>query len=507
MSLLSLPPELLCEVLNWSLPESFESLSLTCRKLYKIAQPLVPIHNSLRKRWQHDTGLTPRRGDSLRVLYEIALEPLVPRYIKRLNLQENDYVRWDIEYQDTEAAFRSDSDAMELIRKVVCESPYLKAADVDLESWWEEIEKESQSNLKDRNFHSVPFAIVSLLLFLPRIRELQLPRQWAELRLGSRFQDETEKRLIQPVMNALTTCPRTSGFEGKSLHELERILPHSSPDYERRAELQNLEHFLLLPNIREVFTTNCTAVNRHGGGAVSFDWTLPYHASRIRRIELAYSCMDPHSVSLLLSRVPSVEVFKYGHDIKWHGLQGDWNAARFVEAIAQCSGPRLLELAITVHSCLDMENGVTDFHAFKQLQKLEIDATIINAPPVWTGQRRGHDWHVPEGAARWTCDRLPCLATMLPPSLEELEINFDHDIGHDGTEDPLVDALTRDFASEREKRLPNLRKALWRQYRSDNARKLVESQGCSHEKFKGLAWDTMPRWVREFSFGIKFARD
>lgn len=45
-SLSSLPPELLDEVVQASLPEGFESLAFTCKSLHKSCIPFIALHNS-----------------------------------------------------------------------------------------------------------------------------------------------------------------------------------------------------------------------------------------------------------------------------------------------------------------------------------------------------------------------------------------------------------------------------------------------------------------------------
>jgi hypothetical protein len=214
-------------------------------------------------------------------------------------------------------------------------------------------------------------------------------------------------------------------------------------------------------------------------------------------------------MSLILSNTPRLQVFKYEQaHIGAPGVIPRWSSQKFVEAIAKNCGSTLTELAVTLHSSGSMKHGVQDFLAFTKLKKLEISLWILCGPSKESG-RAYSKWgsNLPEGACRWQQAELPCLASILPESLERVDINFT-DSG------PAVMALLTDFTEERATRLPALKKVLFRQWTGQlcqqeilyTERDLVEAEGCEYEVYKSDPalehWmdqrGNMALWVREF---------
>jgi hypothetical protein len=127
MALLTLPDELLQDVVERTLPEGFESFSLSQKRIYNIAQEYIPRHNRLRRRYKHFRSVLCRvecqsrtcadilrhkiRYDdnikcALHLLYRIAIEPTIAEYIEHVNLQKrkNDqFEEWTDLVNDHEA--------------------------------------------------------------------------------------------------------------------------------------------------------------------------------------------------------------------------------------------------------------------------------------------------------------------------------------------------------------------------------------------------------------------
>lgn len=86
-ALTSLPTELLEKIILHSLPEGFEGLALTCRKLYNLCTPSIEDHNQLHTQFREFTyNKYPNNGllsvhnpPAVNLIQEIAHNPFVAR--------------------------------------------------------------------------------------------------------------------------------------------------------------------------------------------------------------------------------------------------------------------------------------------------------------------------------------------------------------------------------------------------------------------------------------------
>jgi hypothetical protein len=517
MALSSLAPELLDEVINYCMPDGFESLVLSCKALYAYCQPKIPLHNRLSKRWKHATNEFPRHHDTLRILLEIVKEPLVARYIYHLNL-------WDLQQpisigNDPEARFRDDETTMQKIKDLIMESPlsrYLALADIDPDDWWSQLfipRTERHRNIPRYSYRrdyepakmNEEYAFIALLFLLPNLQSLTPFREWCHINM-----DDTNHHAAQyiyPVLDALVKHSNASNSPGLPLSKLETLYPSCLQRFDQRTAFQNLQWFLQLPSVTTMYASSCS--NESVTSYLPFSWRMASIPSNVTRLELSYCDMDVEDISTLLSNTPRLQVFKYGHQyIGGPGLLPPWSPQLFVETIAKNCGPTLTELAVTLHSGANIEHGVQDFLVFTKLKKLEIDLLVLFGPSKESGRVRfcrGRE--VPEGTCRWQMAELPCLASILPESLERIDFNFT-DAG------PAMLALLTDFTEERAARLPALKKVIFRQWIDtqshwegpETERDLVEAEGCDFEVYTVVPalehWErsrqNMALWVREF---------
>lgn len=532
MQLLDLPPEILDQIIDWCMPHGFESFVLSCKSVHARSKPLIPLHNDLKKKWTRAENDSPYRGDTLRFLREIAKQPLVARYIStlllwdrrlRLNRRKEEVIKEENEYPGSR--FRQDSEAMRGIKEVVLSwgAKYFDLAGISGEEWWREVEQEMKipENTEADSADDSPFATISLLLCLPNVKELQLSPRWGESRWYVEGDREKREGLRTPLLDALTRACHDPKFAEKSLGKLEVIFPFMSAWYEAKAGFGDAEWFILMPSVKEVFLTSCLAVD-DGYTGIPFNWHIPDIASNAYRLELAFCCIDTDGISKIVSRMPQLSIFKYGHECKWHGCLFDWNAGTFLEAVAKQVGHNIVELGFACEEIGAVENGVDDFkHAFPRLRKLDIDVRVLMAPPVSSGQMRGDCGFCPKGMKRWEEGELPCLATILPPTLEELHLNTDFPSTGD-ISNPHAKALItllNGFKQEREKYLPNLNNVVVRQFNVATAKSIVEDQGCvfeswnpqndeHHRKARSSYYNRqerrrMPLWIREFEDRIE----
>ncbi|KAF2872308.1 hypothetical protein BDV95DRAFT_542282 [Massariosphaeria phaeospora] len=495
MQLLDLAPELVEQIVDWSMPSGFESLALTCKALYGLCSSRIKLHN-LGKKWKH-VAYEPAywQVDVFRILHEISKEPLIARCIESLDLSHRHYGLYS-KPDGPGPDPRKDENAILGIKQTIQGSvlrSYLEEAGIDLEVWWETLLREANSDLEDGKENlDGPFLTLSLALMLPNLKKLALPEGW-----GTAFPDSThghgEKLLpIWSLLDTLVMRANSPNHGARPFGRLESICPSLNQGYERKYGMDMAQWFIQMPSVTALYAVSCLAVD-DGYTGREFHWRLPQFKSNLTRLELAYCCMDEAGISTVLSGMPSLQVFKYDHEIKWHGCLFDWNPGLFLESVAQHCGHNLTELAISANDINETENGIHSFHSFPRLKKLEFNVGVLSGPPVGSGQKRGMRGESPEGEEEWQEQELPCLATMLPSSLEELAVDFTFTM-----DEVALRALLENFPQERAARLPNLRKAVFRQWHVDTARSLIEGAGCELKAFDEFEH----QWLREFEDAV-----
>lgn len=489
MGLSDLPREILDLIIDQTIPSGIESFALTCKTIYERARSSIERHNALKRRWKHTTNAyTGRLCDTLRILYDIAHEPLIAEYIEYLNLWDRRHPD-ETEYQTAAVSFRNDSFAMSRIKDTVYHTDFLPhARRVEL---WQQIVGEDKQG-EGYGLDNL-FADVALLALLPNLKGLHPPDQWHELRHG-----ETSEALV-PVVESLVGLSDESTSRQKPLSSLETIFPFVEEGYDYRASLQCVQPFMCLESIRSIYAVSLVAIDDDYEDML-FTWSNPTLISPLVRIEFASCCMDAGALSVLLRNTPTLTIFRYSHQTKWDGLQYDWNAGEFMETLANYCGARLTDLALTIDELHgELINGASSFLRFTSLERLEVDVSVFCGPPVESGQRLGRDARIPEGSQPWTHVDIPCMGDMLPASMLELQVNTDHP---EPSEQALY-SLFKNIKDRRQDKLLKLEKVVIRQYQSRSIEKFVADHNVTLEVFEEeldlpRPRSMMPQWKRDF---------
>ena len=166
MALTFLPRELLSIVISHTIPEGFESLALTCKDIHVLCTPFIQHHNTLRSQYRHfNYTKTPSRT-AFDLIYRIALEPLVARYIRHADLI-NDSI-----FIHGEGALAYHRGLNDGVLRLVSESPYLKQAGLDWEVFLNRMGQDVTANQYSQDAASF------LLTLLPNVQTLNVPDGW-----------------------------------------------------------------------------------------------------------------------------------------------------------------------------------------------------------------------------------------------------------------------------------------------------------------------------------------
>ncbi|CAI6302360.1 unnamed protein product [Periconia digitata] len=508
MGLLDIPVEILDEILDLSLPLGIEGLALSCKAIYQRAAPQIRQHNALRRTWRcTNNSRTRRTDDTLQILYDIFQEPLGADYIEVLDLcderipNDGHYLtdrQWgaveepqsrSIEPNSRSSInFREIPMAMGNLKTFIEKSFQATAKQVNMDDVWSDIMKTELHPDEDDYKESI-WTVVSLLNMLPNITTLRLPSWW-----------EGPQGAVGETLHSIAQAANITGGPPKSLSKLKTILPFAEIGYESKAALQSVYECLTLGTMRELYLVSAVAVDDQYTGQ-PFKWIHPELTSSITRIEFAASCIDADGLSQLVAHTPHLAIFKYSHQCKWHGCQYDWNAGTFVETLAHHCGNTIIEIALTLEGLHGhIINGTSSFRSFPKLEKLEVDIELFCGPPVESGQRQGQDAYIPPGDNPWAKADIPCIGSMLPDNMREVQINTDYETpDHDA-----LRALLKNLREQRAERLHHLERVIVREYNGKSVQDLVDQAGATLETLGAGSMgpylkENVPEWRRKFN--------
>ena len=170
---MDLPVEILEIIIEFTMPDGFEKLTVTSRRLHALCSPLIKRHNLLRSHFRHFSFKRNFRDPSFQImnlfdlLARIAAEPLVAHYIRQADFTDDGFFAYG-------QRPKSYPDVINLtnMARVFTHSSYLKEAGIDGEEYYADIEAELQTNKYSQ--HAAAF----LLTLLPNLQTLTLPKLW-----------------------------------------------------------------------------------------------------------------------------------------------------------------------------------------------------------------------------------------------------------------------------------------------------------------------------------------
>ena len=439
MDLLTLPLELLETIIIHTLPEGFESVAVSCRKIYTICIPFTPRHNALTSRFRHfryyeDPGhpsptiLTA--GDLIR---RIAIEPIVARYIQSANFVLDSPRSYIIP-----PGFIGDGDCRESVIRLFANCPYLKQADLDWKEYLDRIEEDLDG---DENPRYSQYAAAFLLTLLPNVKKLILPRYWKPV-------DATE-RLIDAIVHR--TKQSNSSGNWPSLAQVAEFEPHVSLGPRDRFDLRLASSFLALPVIRSFRCPSCVVMGD--------DYNSIKHYSFGETLESVYfrvCCLDDVGIADFLENTKRLKTLKYSHATKHNSSIQCWDISKFIAAIERQVGSHLVELSISIEEPFgSIIPGKVSMRGFPCLRQLELPLEVVmchlaaaasqvstqSVSLVGSTSEHGPD-----------CDALS-IGDLVPASVSVLSLisrGTDH-------HDKALHVMFKDFAARKETSLPALK--------------------------------------------------
>lgn len=446
MTLSRLPTELIENIITHTLPEGFESIALSCKKIYTICIPFIQRHNNLRSRFHHFTYYenTSDAINTIRTAYDviirIAIEPIVARYIRHADFEMDsrltrgrprEYVL-DLQYGDT-------------VPRLFAESLYLKHAGLDWQEFFAKIEEDLQARRYSQ--HAASF----LMTLLPNVEVLKLPKIWEPL-------DATDKLIDTIVRKA-----HHSQFPGEmpSLAQVIRLETSVSRVPQDRCDLNWVNPFLALPHVQSFYGISCVAVGDDGHKNTAINSPEGGFGKTLIAAHLLACCINEAGITDFLRHTTRLRTLRYAHTTKRQRDPREWNICKFVTAIGRQVGNHLEELSVSILELRgSIAPGMASMCGFQQLRKLEfpLELAVCNITAstacraVYTPneslvveQGTKNEYHGLE-------DNEPFISDLVPASVAQLSLLSS------GTSDhaKALEVMFRHFAAQKKSRLPAL---------------------------------------------------
>ena len=443
MALTRLPTELLEAIITHVLPEGFESVAVTCRKIYTLCIPFIQRHNALRLRFRHFTyyenpnNPSPTIATAGDLIKCIAVEPVVARYVR--------YADFKIDSPSSRIiprGFVRDADSREDVISLFANSPYLEMAGLDWKGYLDKIEEElNVDELPRYSQHAAAF----LLTLLPNVERLILPRYWKPL-------DATDN-LIDAVVHKAKQFHSLS--DRPSLAQLTRFEPYVSLVPQNRFDLGWARPFLALPRIQSFRGPSCVVTDDNYKSIVPRDPRYRF-GETLESVSFVACCMDEVGIADFLNDTKRLKTLRYSHSTKYNVSPQCWDICKFVAAIERQVGGHLVELSVSVREPFgSIAPGKVSMRGFACLRQLELPLEIVMCNIAAAACRVSTpNESLLGGSSDHELDRDALfIGDLVPASVSVLSL-ISRGIDH---HDKALDVLFRDFASRKETTLPALR--------------------------------------------------
>ncbi|KAH8812695.1 F-box domain protein [Xylogone sp. PMI_703] len=418
MMLMQLPIELLDQIIVHTLLEGFESVALTCKRIYARCRPFIEYHNKLRSRFRTFEYYLRWRGwnfmSASDLLTLIAAEPVVARYIRTATFKPDSRFLG----RQVRKSVPSIHDGGPIV-ELFANSLYLKEAGLD----WKEYYTTFESDIKERRYsqHGAAF----LLTLLPNIEKLIIPQAWKP--------NEATDKLLEFVIE------KAKQSTASSLASVTRFEESVPLDVDIRFDLRWASPFLVLPRLRSFLGPSCLALEDIPGSLAFRD--SHYTAETLQAAYLVDCCSDEVGIANFLKHTLSLKMLTYSHCTKTDSPTQDWDICKFINAVEREAGSHLVHLSIAIdHLPGSIVPGQASIRGFQRLETLQIPMELVMC-------------NIP-AAARYTTSPPEPFADLIPASVTWLSLLSKETDHHE----EALNALFRYFHSVHNSQLSALEK-------------------------------------------------
>ncbi|TVY25129.1 hypothetical protein LHYA1_G006480 [Lachnellula hyalina] len=433
MALSNLPHELLDIIVEYSLPQSFENLATTCKRIYARCTPFIKRHNELRSRFR-DFAYYAHARDSLVAASDlinlIAADPIVARYIRIANLVGDSRCLSHLRVRGEPPKSVPSIEDGGVIVQLFANSTYLQRARLD----WRVYYSTFAEDVREMRYSQHGSAF--LLTLLSDTENLTIPRSWKP------------NAATNQLLDVLAKEARQSCFLSSGLRSVTSFLGSLSRSETENWGLSWASPFLALPHLKSFSGPGSLAVGENPR-SLAFRGS-PHIADTLEAAHLGGCCIDDAGITDFLKHTPRLKTLRYSHSTQHDYLPPDWDICKFINAVAREAGSHLIELSINI---LELRGsilpGKASTRGFQKLKKFEFPLKLvecnINAAGV-TGNIATSLQYFFNGSLD------PFVRDLIPPSVTHLSLKSEGMGPHDGA----LNALFRHFCAVRRSQLPNL---------------------------------------------------
>lgn len=304
MALTLLPTELLENIIAHVLPEGFESVAVTCRKLYALCIPFIERHKTLRSRFHHFTYYekpedpSPTIGTAFDLIARIAVEPLVARYVR-----DADFIVDSLFMRGRPREWNPDVHCGDAVIRQLAGSLYLEQVGLDWQEYYAEIEEDLQ--VARYSQHAAAF----LLTLLPNIEDLSLPERWKPLGATDKLIEAVVRRAKQSHLP----------YDKPSLAQVTRFGPSVSLGPQERCDLNWASPFLSWTHILSFRGPSCVAMDNGGHKSMASKNLYGGFATTLQTVHLVSCCIDEVGITDFLKQTTRLRTLCYSHTTKGNG--------------------------------------------------------------------------------------------------------------------------------------------------------------------------------------------
>jgi hypothetical protein len=483
MALTNLPNELLDMIVEFSLPQSFENLASTCKRIYGRCTPFIKRHNELRARFRNFVYYTHRRDNLVAasdLINLIAADPNVAQYIRTADLlNDSQFLKHQRCYSGPDEPSKSVPSIEDggPIVQLFANSRYLRQARLD----WKEYYSTFAEDVREMRYSQ--HGSVFLLTLLEDTEDLTIPCSWKP------------NAATNQLLNVLTKEATHSNSSSSGLRSVTSFHGRKTGLETGPWDLSSVGPFLTLPQL-EFFSGSGSFLAEGNPRSHAFGGSSRM-ADTLEVAHLCGCCIDEVGIAEFLKHTPRLKSLIYSHNTQHEDLPPDWDICEFINTVAREAGSHLVELTVTINELRgSILPGKASARRFQKLQKfqfpLEVAMCNINAAGI-TGNIATSLQRLFNGSSD------PFVRDLIPTSVTHLALKSKAMCPHD----MALDALFRNFRAIRRIQLPNLQEVhIDCKQESDDVykqrcNKIVEECGRedvvvhleAYEYSGGISWD------------------
>lgn len=322
MALTQLPTELLNQIVLHTLPEGFEGLALSCKRLHALCIPSFEHYNNLHwhfrdftycktdksfKFKEHLLRFPDTATSAFNLISRIAIEPVVGRYIQEADFGRDSWLNTRLNLDPSWPTNREETtyeDRDEAVRRLLAHSSYLREAGLDWKEYYSAIEEDLKAARYSQ--HAAVFA----LTLLPNLKRFSLPLRWSPT-------TATEKLLDTVIHRAKQAPP-------KSMPSLAQVTAVKEEKRHSRFELDWVTPFIALPRIQSFRGPRCIGEGSNDESLGSRYLHSGFN-STVEVLDFWNASIEEVVIAKFLKHTPCLKSLRYGHSTKDSEGCQDWD--------------------------------------------------------------------------------------------------------------------------------------------------------------------------------------